>query len=210
MIRIVLAEDQPLILESLKLLLDDDSGIEVVATAGDGRLALEAIRNHRPDIAVLDIRMPVLSGLDVVAMIKEDGPACPVLLLTTFDEPETVQIALNAGVEGFLLKDVEPGMFILAVKAICGGLTVFHPVIRSYFSRSAASAARPLENNYQLTSRDLAVIEAIVQGMSNKEIADRDGCAEGTIKNRVSSILGKMDLNARTQIAVAALKENLI
>ena len=209
MTRIVLAEDQPLILESLKILLGEDPSVAVVSAVTDGSSALEAIRSCKPDVAVLDIRMPVLSGLEVAQAVKEEGLQIPILLLTTFDEPESAQTALNAGVEGFLLKDVEPETFILAVKAVHRGLTVFHPAIRAHLSlkpnhRSVAG------RDYGLTDRDLCIVQAIVQGLSNKEIADKDGCTEGTVKNRVSSILGKMNLNARTQIAVTALRENLI
>ena len=209
--KIILAEDQPLILESLKMLLSGEKDIQVTGTACNGKEAWALCRELEPDVAVLDIRMPLLSGLDVAQKIKEEGYKIPVLLLTTFEEPEAITRALEIGVEGFLLKDVEPIMFITALKALHGGLIVLHPAVRSYLTgRKISSSLKKMPPPYGLTEKDLSVIEAIVQGLGNKEIALRENCTEGTIKNRVSSILNKMGLSARTQIAVRALQEDII
>ncbi len=207
---IVLAEDQPLILESLKVLLNSRKDMNVVAAVCDGKAALEAVVQHKPDAAVLDIRMPGMSGLEVARLIKEKRLDVPVLLITTFDEEQAIAEALDIGVEGFLLKDVAPEMFISALRAIATGLTVFHPVMASAFRGEGKDTEKKDRRDYGLTKRDLAIIGFIVRGLTNKEIADLENCAEGTIKNRVSQILTKMDIKARTQIAVKALREGLV
>lgn len=206
---IVLAEDQPLILESLKVLIEEEGDIRVVAVARTGHEALEAIRRESPDIAVLDLRMPGLTGLEVLSVLKAEQAGIPVLLLTTFEDAAAIAEAVAIGVEGFLLKDVDPKVFTSALRAVAGGLTVFHPVVRPHLTKGIATSTGTVFNPYGLTVKDLSVIAAIVRGLGNKEIADCVGCTEGTVKNRVSSILGKMNLNARTQIAVKALKEGL-
>lgn len=206
---IVLAEDQPLILESLKVLIEEEGDIRVVAVARTGHEALEAIRRESPDIAVLDLRMPGLTGLEVLSVLKAEQAGIPVLLLTTFEDAAAIAEAVAIGVEGFLLKDVDPKVFTSALRAVAGGLTVFHPVVRPHLTKGSATSTGTVFNPYGLTVKDLSVIAAIVRGLGNKEIADCVGCTEGTVKNRVSSILGKMNLNARTQIAVKALKEGL-
>jgi len=207
---IILAEDQPLILTSLQLLLSKEEDIEVLGTAENGEEALSLCRRFHPDVAVLDIRMPVMSGLKAAEIIKKETPDTAVLLLTTFEEPDAISRAVQIGVDGFLLKDVEPSMFITALKALEGGLMVLHPAVRPFLESRNREAGKRQVNHYGLTCRDLEIMEAIVSGLGNKEIAAREGCSEGTIKNRVSSILSKMGLTARTQIAVQALKENLI
>jgi len=208
--KIILAEDQPLILSSLQLLLSNEPDIDVAGTAADGERALDLCRKIRPDVAVLDIRMPGISGLKAAEIIKKDYPETAVMLLTTFEEPEAISQAVKIGVDGFLLKDVEPQMFITALRALEGGLMVLHPAVKPFLDSRNKEAGKEQVTRYGLTRKDLKTIEEIVNGLSNKEIAAIYKCTEGTVKNRVSAILGKMGLAARTQIAVKALKENLI
>lgn len=208
--KIILAEDQPLILSSLQLLLSKEEDIEVAGTAENGERALDLCRKIRPDVAVLDIRMPKMSGLKAAEHIKKEYPGIAVLLLTTFEEPEAITRAVNIGVDGFLLKDVESSVFITTLRALAGGLMVFHPAVRPFLDSRNRDAGKKQAGIYGLTEKDLQIIEAIVNGLGNKEIAYQEGCTEGTVKNRVSGILNKMGLSARTQIAVKALKEDLI
>ena len=209
--KIILAEDQPLILSSLKILLSEEEGIEVAATASNGVDALALIAEHQPDIAVLDIFMPQMDGIETAKKVMEDFPHIPVVLLTTFDNPDSIRKAIEIGVAGFLLKDIEPTVFINALKTVAGGLLVYHPDIQPYLNTNLPipGPCSP-DNDYFLTKKDLTIISYIVQGMSNKEISYLENTSEGTIKNRVSKILSKMSLQARTQIAVTALKEGLV
>ena len=209
--KIILAEDQPLILSSLKILLSEKDGIEVAATASNGVEALARISEHKPDIAVLDIYMPQMDGIETAKRAMQAFPDLPVVLLTTFDNPDSIRKAIEIGVAGFLLKDIEPTVFIKALKAVAGGLIVYHPGIQPYLNTNLPiPESLPPNNHYGLTQKDLIIIGYIVQGMSNKEISYLENNSEGTIKNRVSSILSKMSLQARTQIAVTALKEKLV
>ena len=209
--KIVLAEDQPLILSSLKILISQEEEIEVIATACNGIEALASISEHQPDVAVLDIYMPKMDGIETAKRAMEKFPNLPVVLLTTFENPDSIQKALEIGVAGFLLKDIEPEVFINALKSIKGGLLVYHQGIQPYLKTTIPrSELDIIENNYSLSKKDLNIISYIVQGMSNKEISYLENSSEGTIKNRVSTILGKMSLQARTQIAVTALKEGLV
>jgi len=209
--KIILAEDQPLILSSLKILLSEEEDIEVTATASNGAEALDLISKHQPDIAVLDIFMPEMDGIETAKKVMETFPYIPVVLLTTFDNPDSIRKAIEIGVAGFLLKDIEPAVFINALKAVAGGLIVYHPNIQPYLNTSLPTPGTTSScNDYCLTKKDLTIINYIVQGMSNKEISYLENSSEGTIKNRVSTILSKMSLQARTQIAVTALKEGLV
>lgn len=209
--KIILAEDQPLILSSLKILLSEEDEIEVVATASNGVDALVLISEHQPDIVVLDIYMSQMDGIETAERTMQSFPHIPVVLLTTFDNPDSIRKAIEIGVSGFLLKDIEPSVFINALKAIAGGLIVYHPIIQNYLNANLLiPAALPSENDYCLTKKDLTIIGYIVQGMSNKEISYLEKSSEGSIKNRVSTILSKMSLHDRTQIAVTALKEGLV
>ena len=209
--KIILAEDQPLILSSLKVLLSEEDGIEVVATASNGAEALILISEYQPDIAVLDIYMPQMDGIETAKRVMVDFPHIPVILLTTFDNPDSIRKAIEIGVAGFLLKDIEPAVFINALKAVAGGLIVYHSGIQLYLNTNIATPeSLSPANDYCLSKKDLTIINYIVQGMSNKEISSFENSSEGSIKNRVSSILSKMSLQARTQIAVSAIKEGLV
>ncbi|MBU0928148.1 MAG: response regulator transcription factor [Spirochaetes bacterium] len=212
--RIVLAEDHPLILSSLSNLLVAEPDIEIVASCSDGIKALEAATALRPDVAVLDVRMPGLTGLEVAERLKEAAPEVGVLLMTTFEERSTILSALGIGVRGFALKDIEPAAFIAAIRGVAAGLIAYHACVAPYLAAAEGQREGDIDEEaverYGLTASDLRIVGYIVKGMSNKEIADADRCSEGTVKNRVSSILSKTGLQARTQIAVRAIKEGLV
>jgi len=208
---IVLAEDQSLIRDSLKSLLSSQGDLEICATAGDGIEALELCRSLRPDIALLDIRMPGMNGLEVAAAIRGEDLPCRIVLLTTFEEGTVFSDALALGVEGIFLKDIDPDIFAQSLRIIARGLLVYHPVLKKQLSGDGPGKKRnSLAEGYGLTERDLSLIRLIAEGLGNKGIADRLGSSEGTVKNRVSSVLGKMGLEDRTQIAVYAIRNGLI
>lgn len=208
---IVLAEDQSLIRDSLKSLLSSQGDLEICATAGDGNEALELCRRLQPDIALLDIRMPGMTGLEVAAALRREGLLCRIVLLTTFEEGEVFSEALALGVEGIFLKDIDPEIFAQSLRIIGQGLIVYHPVLKKQLSGGSPEKKRnSLAEGFGLTERDLTLIRLIAEGLGNKGIADRLGSSEGTVKNRVSSVLGKMGLEDRTQIAVYAIRNGLI
>jgi DNA-binding NarL/FixJ family response regulator len=213
-IRVLIADDHPLILSSLTVLLEAEQDMSVVAEARNGQEALEKIQESRPDLAILDVKMPVLGGLEAAKTLKAQGSLVPVLLLSTFDDRQLIQDVLQAGLGGFLLKDVEPAVLLAAARAVSLGLRVYHPCVDELLDgarlRATGTVGNPGAVRYNLTERELEVVSCIVQGLSNKEIAALHNSSEGTIKNRISTILGKMNLQARTQIAVCALREGLV
>ncbi len=207
--RIVLAEDQSLIRDSLTALLSEGGDFQIAGSAANGIDALDLCRRLKPDLALLDIRMPLMDGLETAERIRKEGLPLKIVLLTTFEEEESLQRALRLGVEGYLLKDIEQDLFRLALRGILGGLHIYHPRPETFLG----GERKPDRNrmiDLGLTDRDMALIELITEGLGNKEIAQRENCSEGTVKNRVSSILNKMGLQARTQIAVYAIKNNLL
>jgi DNA-binding NarL/FixJ family response regulator len=206
---ILLAEDQNLIRDSLKSLLSEQEDFSVIATASEGAEALELCRKLKPDIALLDIRMPRLTGLQVASAVQEEALGCRVVLLTTFEEEQVFSDALSLGVEGIFLKDIDPDLFTLSLRAIARGLLVYHPIVKKQLSRREHETGSQA-HRFGLTGRDLMLIRLIAEGLGNKGIASQLGCSEGTVKNRVSSILGKMGLEDRTQIAVYAIRNRLI
>lgn len=209
--RVLLAEDQPLIRESLRQLIEGEPGLSVVAAAADGREAVALCADHAPDIALLDIRMPSMDGLEAARAIKAAGTAGKIVLLTTFSDEEAMREGVSLGADGILLKDIEPDAFALALRSVAAGLLVFHPLAAAALGPEAACAGEPAaKDSFGLTERDMEVVRLIVRGRGNKEIAREQNCSEGTVKNRVSAILSKMGLEARTQIAVFAVKNRLV
>ena len=206
---IVLAEDQSLIRNSLKSLFDSGNDLRVIGTAENGYQALDVCMKLRPDIALLDIRMPQLDGLETSKELRKRDYSGKIVLLTTFQEDQTFFQALNLGVEGIFLKDIDPDVFTLSLLAIAKGVLVYHPVVLTHL-REIPLQPTSCEDVFGLTEKDYQYIRAIAEGLSNKLIADRFSCSEGTVKNRVSSIMAKMGLEDRTQIAVYAIRHRLI
>lgn len=214
MIRVVLADDEPAIRVGVATILMTDPGIEVVAEAVDGCQAVELIRLHRPDIALLDIRMPRLDGLSAAAELAAVAPDVAVIMLTTFDEDEYVAQALAVGASGFLLKAADPRELILGVRSVAAGAAFLSPRIAQRvitklgdgLVRSRTARTR-LE---QLTTREREVLAVVGRGMSNHEIARSLSLAEGTVKADVSAILLRLGLNNRVQAAILAYEAGLV
>ena len=210
MIKILLADDQPLLLSALETILGAQSDLTVAATAANGAEAVEKARAHRVDVAVLDIRMPVLDGIAAATQIMELGPK--VIMLTTFDDDALVRAAIDAGVDGFLLKDAEPEVLAGAVRAVARGESVLAPGVTGRVmawvrgSKSSTEAAAMLEG---LTSRELEVLAEIGRGATNAEIARTLFIAETTVKTHVSSLLTKLGVRDRVALALTAQRAGL-
>ncbi|MBD8840734.1 MULTISPECIES: response regulator transcription factor [Paenibacillus] len=212
LIRLILADDDYFIRESLKVLLGLDSGIRVTGTASNGQEALELLEAGTPaDVVLMDIRMPECDGVEGTKRIKSRFPEIQVLMLTTFDDDEYIIQALQDGASGYLLKNVPPERIIQGIKTVHNGDMLIHPDIARKLTGLLRPATTPLTQNpieaYGLTRMELAVAEAISEGLSNKEIAAKLFLSEGTIKNYVTDILGKLSLRDRTQIAIFMLKQ---
>lgn len=215
MIKVLIADDEAILGESLRLLLERDPEIAVVGCARDGDEALRLCGELRPDIVLMDIVMPGCDGITATRRIKEEYDGIKILILTTFHDDERLSQALQFGADGYLLKDVTPVDLCMAVKSVYRGIGVlsrpgFDLAARPFRQAApvetrSAEAARSL-----LTERDLDIIGRIVEGMSNKEIAAALGLTEGSVRNAVSAVLAKLQLQDRTQLAIYAIRHKLV
>lgn len=219
MIRVLVADDQPLARAGLAALLAAEPDVEVVATAPDGVQALELAASLRPDVACLDIRMPGLTGIEVTRALgdREDGgPSIPVLILTTFDLDEYVFEALEAGASGFLLKDAEPEDIVRAVRNVAAGngtldQAVTRRVLREFSRRRALQrVSTSAEAAGHLTPREREILELLAQGMSNDDIAAALTVEVSTVKSHIVRILPKLGVRSRLQAVVWAYQNKVV
>jgi len=213
-IRVAIADDQALVRAGFRKLLEVDPDIEVVAEAGDGLEAVKVVRDHRPDVVLMDIRMPVLDGLEATRRIGESGTPTRVLILTTFGLTEYVYESLRAGASGFLLKDSPAEEFLAGVHVVARGDALLDPsvtraVIEDYARRPRVrdDLAEKLD---RLTARELEVLRLVARGLSNAEIAAQLVVSEGTAKTHVARILQKLDVRDRVQAVIVAYESGFV
>ncbi|WP_431914930.1 response regulator [Nonomuraea jabiensis] len=210
-IRTLIADDQPEVRSALRLVLDAEPDIEVVAEAGDGSQAVRAAHRHRPDVVVMDIRMPRMDGLAAIETLTGAGTVPTIIALTTFDLDEYLFGALQAGAAGFLLKDTDPRLLLDAVRAAHRGHGLIDPqVTRRLIHRFATLSPKPVTPAYdQLTAREREVLHHLAQGLSNAEIARELWIEEGTVKTHVNRILAKLRLRTRVHAVIYAHQHRL-
>ncbi|HCF99986.1 MAG TPA: DNA-binding response regulator [Chloroflexi bacterium] len=214
MIRVLIADDQALARDGVAAVLQTQQDIEVVAQVGNGRDAVQAARRLLPDVALLDIRMPVLDGIKATTEIIGTCPATAILVLTTFDLDEYVYAALKAGASGFLIKDATREQIIAAVRSVAKGDTVLAPavtrrLVERYVAR-AAIASSSKSRLSELTERETEVLMSVAKGLTNAEIAAQLGIGEATVKTHVTHVLTKLDLRDRIQVVIFAYESGLI
>jgi DNA-binding NarL/FixJ family response regulator len=213
-IRAVVVDDQALVRTGFGMILDSEPDIEVVAEAANGREGIELCRRHRPDVVLMDIRMPELDGIEATRVITADASVSTrVLILTTFDLDEYVYDALRAGASGFLLKDTPPDDLIGAVRVLAAGEALLAPsVTRRLIEEFASSGAgyRDVDGLGELTEREVEVLRMMARGLSNVEIAEELILGETTVKTHVSRVLTKLGLRDRVQAVVAAYESGLV
>jgi DNA-binding NarL/FixJ family response regulator len=213
-VRVIVVDDQQLIRESIAALLDIQPGISVVGTAGDGKSAVDLAVAEDPDVVLMDVRMPVMDGIDALGVLRRRNPRTRVVMLTTFDDEEYVVRALKAGASGYLLKDRPAVELAAAVRLAHSGVVQFDPAAAARLATALGHGRlghqRPVPQDLDLTEREVDVLRLVATGSTNREIAGRLHLSEGTVKNHVSRILGRLGLRDRTQAAVYARDHGLL
>lgn len=210
-IRVVLVDDQALFRAGIRMLLSSQPDLEVVGEAGDGQEGIEVVRRERPDVVLMDIRMPGMDGLTATAELLRDPHAPRIVMLTTFDLDEAAARAIREGASGFLLKDAEPEFLLAAVRSVHAGSEVIAASATRQLFAHFAEPARPAPPAWnELTDREREIFALAARGLSNAEIAEREFLSEATVKTHISRILTKLALRDRVQLVVFAFEHGLV
>ena len=215
MIRVIIADDSSILRNGLKAIVEQDDEIEVVGCAENGKAALELCDKLSPNLVLMDIRMPICDGVEATKLVKSKYSSIKVIILTTFDDEEYISAALNNGANGYVLKDISDKDLMRTIKSTANGLSIIHQnVFNSIINQNALNKKT---NNPEITSlivkltdREKDIIRLIVDGKDNKDIAAELYIVEGTARNMVSAILDKLQVKDRTQLAVFAIKNNIV
>lgn len=210
MIKVLLAEDQVMVRQGLKAMIGTDAEIEVTGEADNGQEAIQLCEKQFFDVAILDIRMPEMDGIEAAKIIRSRFPQTKILMLTTFDDNQLVMEALKLGASGYMLKNGDTQSLIRSIKsAISGGLSleenVAAKVVPALLQTKEEEKIDPT-----LTPRERAILKCIGEGLNNKEVAERLGLSVGTVKNQTSHILDKLELRDRTQLAIYAIRHHIV
>ncbi|MGD1073291.1 MAG: response regulator transcription factor [Bryobacteraceae bacterium] len=201
-IRVMLVDDHPVVCLGLATMIDSQPDMTVVAQASNGRDAVELFEKHRPDVTLIDLRMPEQGGVDAIREIRAKHRSAVFIVLTTYQGDEDIHKAMAAGAQGYLLKGMPHDDLLDAIRRVRAGSQVLPQSVKDTIANRLPSSA--------LSPRELQILELIVKGLSNKQIADKLGITEGTVKWHVNAILGRMNVSDRTQAAVAALNRGLV
>lgn len=212
MIQAVIADDVQILRQGLKAILSQDPEIQVTGLAASGKEAFECCQKQQPDVVLMDMRMPEFDGSWGISAIKKAFPQVKILVLTTFDDQETVDAAVRSGADGYILKEMEDDQVIQSVKAVCAGIQVFgggvFEGIRRQMTAPGGGKCRGIVPG-AVTPRERDIMRCVARGMDNKEIAAELYLAEGTVRNNISRLLYKLKLKDRTQLAVFAVKNQM-
>lgn len=210
MIRVLLAEDQAMVRQGLKMMIETDKDIQVTGEAVNGKEAVELCESRVFDLIIMDIRMPVMDGLEATRIILSRRPEAKVLILTTFNDDEYALEALKSGSRGYLLKDADTSELIRSIRSCLEGGLVLEDQVAANILPKLMNHTAPDEVDESLTPRELDIICRIGEGRSNREISEELALSVGTVKNHISLILDKLQLRDRTQIAIYAIRHGLV
>ncbi|MCX7922805.1 MAG: response regulator transcription factor [Clostridia bacterium] len=217
MLKIVIVDDQVIFRESLKFIVEQDSEMKVMGCGGNGKEALRLCDQYRPDLVLMDIMMPEYNGVEGTRLIKEKYKDIKIVILTTFNDEENVSQALKYGADGYILKDIKPEELILTIKGVASGLNIIHKstfdnVVKQFNETEPTAASVGTENSViaEFTEREIEMIRLIAAGKSNKEIAAKLFLTEGSVKNIITTMLRKLNLEDRIQLVVLAVKMGLV
>lgn len=207
--RLLLVEDQAIVRQGLKVILEQDTKLRVVEEAENGQQAIEKLENKMVDLVIMDVRMPVMNGIEATRIIKQQWPTIKILMLTTFNDDEYAVEALKEGANGFLLKTADSNKLIEAVySCMSGGMTIHDEVAAKVMPR-LLKRSKQSEQIVELSTRELAITKLVGEGMTNKEIGEQLFLSIGTVKNHLTQILQKTGLRDRTQLAIYAVKHDI-
>lgn len=210
MMTVIIADDQALLRKSLKQIISVDDDIDVIATADNGKTAIEECQRHQPNVILMDIEMPALNGIDALKEIKRISPETKVIILTTFENKDNIIEAFIANADGYITKDIGCHELIQTIKCVNYGLTVIHKSVKALMVNKFKRIAGGKKNYHRiLTDEELTMIKLIVAGKSNKELSFELSYTEGTIKNKVSRMYEKLGIADRLQLAVFAVENGI-
>ena len=205
-ITVLLADDHAMVRQGIRDFLEDDPHIRVIAEADNGRQALHMVRAHAPDVAVLDIRMPEMTGIELTRQLKQEFPAVRVLILTAYDDEPYIFALLRAGADGYVLKTAQSSDLVRAVKQVHAGKTVLDPEI-------APKVVAGLTHTHRiepLSDRELAVVRGVAKSWTNRQIAQALSISDRTVQGHLANIFSKLQVNSRTEVVTVALQQGLI
>lgn len=213
MINVLIAEDQAIVRNGLKMIIEQDKEIKVVAEAADGKVVLELVKSHHVDLILMDVRMPVMDGLEATKRIRAEYPSIKILILSTFNDEEYAIKAFREGANGFLLKSADGVSLINSIKSCLAGGMSIHDDVAAKVMPKLLKENKPVKQTDLidiLTDREIEIVQHVGLGKTNKEIAGELFLSVGTVKNQLTQILQKLDLRDRTQLAIFAVKNDLI
>ena len=224
MIRVLIADDQEIISKGLSMILSLEKDIDIVSIAKDGSEAIKLVKKYLPDIVLMDIKMPLLSGIEAIKIIKREYSSVKIIILTTFSDDEYIYEGIKNGASAYLLKDTEPNKIAEAIRVVYKGGAIFEPNVALKLANEFSKVSNEIKNKYNLnkkiskkddidkifTIREYDIIKLISEGKNNIEIARELFISEGTVKNNITKILNKLELRDRTQLAIYAIKKELI
>jgi DNA-binding NarL/FixJ family response regulator len=211
-IKVLIADDQEIVCQGLKKILQSDPEIEVIATANNGQQALDMIAAERPDLVLMDLQMPLMNGVQAIRRLRVSHPRLPVLVLTTYMDDKWLFEAIRSGASGYLMKDRPRQELIDAIKGTAAGDAYIDPSVAGKVLSSVASGSskKEFDQSYNLSEREQEILTLLAEGLSNAEISQRLWLSEGTVRNYTSTLFAKLGVSDRTQAVILAMRQGLV